>query len=171
MSVQFSEKMSGTWRRTDGSNGHTQAPLSFTATAWSPSARSFAHDGLLRLDGELHAGGLAAAVPCSGTLDIAPRARTLTYDLAFRGDDGHGYRFHGRKLVHLSHPIAGMTTLPGHILDERGGEVGEALLRFDLRHDLYDLVRSISASPPAHAAAAPPAHPSSSPAELRSAMQ
>src|SRR5262249_9734686 len=123
--------------------GDERRAFKFSARAFSTSARQFARDGLLRLEGRVAAEGLAADRPLAGTLDISwRRRRELAYDFTFAGDDGREDRFAGKKEVRLLRFLETMTTLPGKIFDAAGTEVGSALARFDLRHDLLGLVGS-----------------------------
>jgi nucleoside-diphosphate-sugar epimerase len=158
---QFEETMAGTWRR--AADGEAR-PFRFSAAAKTTNARQFARDGLLRLEGRVYADGLAEAKPMSGTLDISwRRKRELAYDFTFPGDDGKQYRFVGKKDVRLLRFAETMTTLPGKVLDASGAEVGTALLRFDLRHDIVPFVasfRTVAAQNGSNGAAAPAAEKS-----------
>ena len=139
---RFEEKLAGTWRRADEAEAR---PFRFSFTATAANARQFARDGLLRLDGRVTAGGLADSKPLLGTLDISWRERRrLAYDFLFEGNDGKQYRFEGAQNVELLRFLESMTTLPGRILDQNGREIGQALLRFDLRNDLLAWVTSFA---------------------------
>jgi nucleoside-diphosphate-sugar epimerase len=144
--LRFAETMAGRWE----GGGEARRSFEFTVEATASSLRQLGRDGRLALRGTLHAAGLADTVPCEGTLEISwLRERTLVYDLAFEGDDGRRYRFQGRKDVRLVRLLETMTTLPGRIVDETGGPVGEAVAHFDARRDLLSLVRSVALTPPA----------------------
>jgi hypothetical protein len=141
--LQFAETMAGTWTPAGRSEAR---PFKFTITARAESARQFARDGLLEIDGTVTAGGLASGRPLKGTLDISWRKRrTLVYDFAFEGDDGRPYRFAGTKFVKVLRLLATMTTLPGRVLDASGAEVGTAMTFFDTR-DLPALAASLQAT-------------------------
>jgi nucleoside-diphosphate-sugar epimerase len=155
---QFEETMAGTWRRGLLSGAH---PFRFDVVARAASARRFARDGRLSLEGTVDAVSLARRRPLRGTLDISWRGRReLCYAFDFEGDDGRRYRFLGKKDVRLLRLVRTMTTLPGRILDAGSGEVvGTVDASFDLRRDLLPLVASIRAfaGRPRAAAPAPPA--------------
>ena len=74
-------------------------------------------------------------------LDLV-RTRELVYDFRFTDNDGRRCAFAGKKTVRLDDLVETMTVLPGKILGEGGEELGEALLRFDLRSDLLRFLRS-----------------------------
>ena len=87
----------------------------------------------LRLTGVVQLPGIAEEAECAGTLQIAlPLGRRLTYALAFTGDNGKCYRFHGRKEVRYLHLLRTMTTLSGELFED-GVKIGEARLHFALR--------------------------------------
>ena len=66
----------------------------------------------------------------------------MPYRFAFRGDDGRRYELSGQKEWTGLAPVASMTLLPATLLDERGEELARATLRFDLRADAFDWVKS-----------------------------
>ena len=120
---------------------HAPSVLAFvTGTTVAPAS------GTLRLD------GLASAARAEGHLELSPfRRQIMRYVLDFTADDGLGYRFDGQKRTTLRRHLVGWTTLPGKIYDASGAVWGEALLRFSLRHDLVDLLRSGALEPSAGA--------------------
>ena len=52
------------------------------------------------------------------------------------------HTFTGTKILHPARLVESMTVLPGAIYDGAGERVGEALLRFDVQHDLRRFLQS-----------------------------
>jgi|SRR5579883_854339 len=126
---EFRETMSGTWTR-DG----IERPFAFTVRVRQPSLLRYLRERSATIEGHVDASGLASHAVVAGTIVIDPLlGRRIRYEFAFTGDDGRGYRFAGQKDVALRSFVATMTTLPGEIVDERGGPVGTALVKFDPR--------------------------------------
>lgn len=137
----FAETMSGTWARTDGSEGGGR--FEFTVEVDSGPLGDFRKSRTAKLRGTIDADGLAAGRPIEGTIEIRPiRGRIIRYELAFTGDDGMRYRFRGQKDIRWSDPLRTWTTLPGEITDAGGRVIGTAETRFDLRQRGPELVRS-----------------------------
>lgn len=92
--------------------------------------------------GQVWIDGVANGVPAEGVLEMSPlRRRRLRYAFDFEVD-GKKHRFDGHKTLTLRKPLRGWTTLPGKVFGPDGDEVASAVLRFHLRRDLLDLVRS-----------------------------
>jgi hypothetical protein len=135
---EFAETMTGTWWR-EGAADPTERPLSFSLRARSRSLR----EGIAEVEGTLDAEGLATAAAVAGTLTIRPvRERLIRYDLAFTGDGGQSLRLVGQKDLRASRPLASLTTLPAHIVDEDGRPVAGCRLRFQLRRQLVPFLAS-----------------------------
>ena len=117
--------------------------LSFTLRAWSRALPSFVRRPLTEVEGELHAEGWADHAAVRGTLGLdLLRDGTLRYDLNFRGNDRQSYRLVGHKSVRLARLVTTMSELPVRLLDHDGRAVGEAFVRFDVRRDLTEFLRS-----------------------------
>ena len=106
--------------------------------------RDFVRAPVLRVDGEVSLDGVATKRPCRGTiaLRIANEQR-IPYDLHFTGDDGKPYQLYGQRDLTLPKLADALTTLPMSLCDDGGREVGRAILRFDARTELRQLLRSI----------------------------
>jgi hypothetical protein len=92
-------------------------------------------EGLLR--GRVHVPGWADDAAATGTLRVAPiAARRIRYRLEFTTAEGRAMHLDGWKSISYRRPLHSMTHLPATITDEEGEVVGEARLRFDVRHDL-----------------------------------
>jgi hypothetical protein len=105
--------------------------------------RKFLRDKLAVLEGEIDLEGFAEKKPISGTigLKLIDEGR-IPYDFRFEGDDGKIYRFQGRCEFT---PIAiadSLTVLPASLYDDARHEIGRAVLRFDIRGELMNVVRS-----------------------------
>jgi hypothetical protein len=138
---EFAETMSGTWQPDEV--GAAERPLSFTVRARAPSLRQHLRDGVAELHGTIDAEGLATGAEVTGTLTIRPmRERAIRYDLGFRGDDGKSYRLIGQKDLRASRPLASVTTLPAHIVDDAGRPLATCQVRFRLRDQLVPFLSS-----------------------------
>ncbi len=141
MGVEFRETMAGRYHLL--ASPHDERPLSFTLRAWSRALPSFVRRPLTEVAGELHAEGWADHVAVRGTLALdLLRDGTLRYDLHFRGNDRLPYRLVGHKTVRLTRLVTTMSELPVALLDHDGRRVGEADVRFDVRRDLSEFLRS-----------------------------
>jgi hypothetical protein len=84
--------------------------------------------------------GIANGAPAEGVLEMSPiRKRRLRYAFDFEVD-GKKHSFDGHKTLRA--PLRGWTTLPGKVFGPDGSELASAVLRFHLRRDLLDLVKS-----------------------------
>lgn len=137
---EFNETMIGSFRLRGDARDR---PMSFTVRARSPRWGAFLKKREVEIEGEVDAEGFADHRHLRGTLGLDTLlTRTMPYAFRFTGNDGAAYSFVGKKTVVARRLIESMTVLPGAILDAAGEEVGEALLRFDLRSDLARFLRS-----------------------------
>jgi hypothetical protein len=126
--LSFEEEMVGTWRR---AGERIDRQFRFNAHVQAPSLPLLFNTVVAQLSGTLTADDLAFATPIAGTLEISPRrSHRLRYTFAMTADDGERYRFDGWKTLRGVHVLRAWTTLTGVILDEKGEEIGTALLRF-----------------------------------------
>lgn len=140
--LSFRETMSGGYHLS-GAPG-LDRPMSFTVGVKARSLReALLGTPVFDIRGMVTAEGFADHKALDGTLLIDPlRRRELAYDFRFEGNDGHVYTFRGKKDLSEGHLVQAMTVLPGALLDASGAEVGQALLRFDLRSDIVKFLRS-----------------------------
>ncbi|MCB0220939.1 MAG: hypothetical protein KDH09_14670 [Chrysiogenetes bacterium] len=138
--IYFDEKMVGYHVLQTGPRKGERLDFMFTAAAQSETIPGFfgAGGGVIALDGEVKAEGLAAKSPMRGTIRMDPRAKVgvMTYDFDFTGDDGKPYHFHGFK-----NREGLVDTLYGKVLDFEGGLVSEGTTYFDY-DELWKFVRS-----------------------------
>jgi hypothetical protein len=140
-SLSFRERMSGSYWRLDAPTDELAITLSFEAQANDVAA--FIRTRTWALAGTIDAEGLARSREVEGTLRFALiQERRVPYRFAFRGDDGRLYELSGQKEWTGLAPVTSMTLLPATLRDERGEELGRATLRFDLRADWADWMRS-----------------------------
>lgn len=142
---EFKETMTGTYTMVNQKGPKRR--FSLTARMVVPNAITHLKTGLCELEGVVDMEGFADEVPVRGTLEIAPiRKRQLRYEFAFVANDGSPYRFAGQKDLRLSDLVGSMTTLIGAIHDNRGEEVAQAQLKFDLKTELLPFLVSFKPS-------------------------
>jgi hypothetical protein len=140
-SLSFREKMTGNYWRLDEPTEERALTLAFEARA--ADVADFVRTRTWTLAGTIEAEGLAHGKALEGSIRFALlEERRVPYRFAFRGDDGRRYELSGQKEWTGLAPVASMTLLPATLLDERGEELARATLRFDLRADAFDWVKS-----------------------------
>jgi hypothetical protein len=140
-SLSFRERMSGSYWLLDTPTDERAITLSFEAHAADVS--EFLRTRTWSLAGTIDAERLARRREVEGTLRFSLiEERRLPYRFAFRGDDGCRYELRGQKEWTGLAPVSSMTLLPATLLDERGQELARATLRFDLRADWAEWVKS-----------------------------
>jgi hypothetical protein len=143
--LSFRERMSGSYWLLDAPTDERALTLSFEAHA--ADVGEFLRTRTWTLAGTIDAEGLARGREVEGTLRFALiQERRLPYRFAFRGDDGCRYELSGQKEWTSLAPVTSLTLLPATLVDHRGGEVARATLRFDLRADVVDWVKSFRLS-------------------------
>lgn len=139
--LAFRETMSGGYHL--ATSPGEDRPMHFTVQARLPSLRSLLTNAVFSIDGEVHAQGFADHKVLHGTLVIDMlRGKVLVYQFDFQANDGQTYSYNGRKTIGEGSLVEAMTVLPGTIHDKTGQTVGRALLRFDLRSDLFKFLSS-----------------------------
>ncbi len=139
--LSFRETMSGGYHL--AASPAEDRPMSFTVKVHLPTLRSFLTNAVCDIEGEVNAVGFADHKALRGTLCIdMVRGKVLVYQFRFEGNDGAPYAFNGRKTLGEGSLVEAMTVLPGAIHDEAGATVARALLRFDLRSDLFKFLKS-----------------------------
>jgi hypothetical protein len=140
LGFSFQEKMQGVVVR---EGERFDRPFRFEFDVRAPSVLGFATTAVGAMEGTVRIDGLAKDVPASGHIELSPVHRnTIRYVFEFTADDGKKYRFDGSKKTTVRRHLVGWTTLPGKVYDTDGNVWGEAVLRFSLRDDLRDLLRS-----------------------------
>jgi hypothetical protein len=140
-SLSFRERMSGSYWLLDSPTDERAITLTFEARA--ADVGEFLRTRTCALAGTIDAEGLAHRRDVEGTLRFALiEERRVPYRFAFRGDDGSRYELSGQKEWTSLAPVSSMTLLPATLLDQRGQELARATLRFDLRADWVDWMKS-----------------------------
>jgi hypothetical protein len=143
---EFRETMAGSFHLL--SAPEDERPMSFTIRARSHGILSFLRKPEVAIEGEVDAEGFADHRRLTGSLGLdVLRTKTLPYSFRFTTNDGRPCVFSGKKTISASDLAHSMTVLPGSLLDEKGKEIGRALLRFDLRSDLMKFLSSFRVQP------------------------
>lgn len=140
--LEFSERMSGSWHRLDSPG--IERPIEFVGRATVARMSELLGDTVATLRGRVVAEGLSRGAEFDGTLGLGAlwREGRLPYGFSFVGDDGRNYRFDGAKEVTWLDPVRTLSVLPAYLFDDRGNEVGRAVLHFDVRTDFLNFLRS-----------------------------
>jgi hypothetical protein len=139
--LSFREKMSGSYWRLDAPTDERALSLSFEARV--RNLTELAKTRTWTLTGTIDVEGLARQRELEGTLRFALLdERRVPYRFVFRGDDGRRYELSGQKEWTGLAPVSSMTLLPATLLDERDEELARATLRFDLRADGIEWLKS-----------------------------
>jgi hypothetical protein len=138
---RFAETMRGGYHML--AHPERELPMEFSIEARVDGLRRFARDRTARITGVCSFDGLCRHAQLDGTLGmkLLDDGR-LPYDFTFRADDGKRYRFRGEKQISLANLRETMTVLPASLYDDGGEEIGRAIVRFDVRHDLRDFLLS-----------------------------
>ena len=140
----FNETMAGSYYKLGEPT--VERPLEFTIRVETRDLKAFFRDRIWRIEGEISAEGIASAKPLSGTLDFKlPDEKRLVYRFSFRGDNGTEYEFFGQKDWMPIAPIRTISTLPGSLY-AGGEEIARAVVRFDMKRDLFKFLGSFRPS-------------------------
>lgn len=141
LGFQFKETMTGTYHLL--ATPLDERAITFTIGAKVDGLRRFLKDKTASIAGEVDVEGFADKVPLEGTLGLKLLdERRLPYEFTFRGNDDREYRFRGQKDFTLIAVTDSMTVLPASLYDGEGNEIGRAILRFDMSHDLRSFLKS-----------------------------
>ena len=137
----FNETLKGTWTDAAGS----RREMSLDLDVQFPQVRQFASSIHGTIDGQVWAHGLAAHVPCQGTICLSwlGLVRTLVYEFTFLGDRDVRHRFHGTKRLRLGSPLDSLQSLEGHIITLDGEVVGQAQLEFRISRQIVPFLLSL----------------------------
>jgi hypothetical protein len=140
--LHFRERMSGSWYRLE--SPADERPIEFSGDVTVGKLTELLGNTVAMMRGRVTATGLTRGAEFEGTLGLGAlvRERRLPYAFSFRADDGRTYRFDGAKEVSVLDLTRSMTTLPAYLFNDKGDEIGRAVLHFDLRSDLVKFLRS-----------------------------
>src|SRR3990167_2878713 len=128
---EFRETMSGSIRL--DTSPERERAISFTVGGRVEAMTRFLRDRKAVIQGAIEIEGLASHNAARGTMLMDPiLGKQVGYELEFKDDQGRPLRLTGRKSVDFLRLMETMTTLPADVLDQEGGRVGQAVLRFDV---------------------------------------
>ena len=142
MRLTFREHMTGSYHLLAEPLRDRIAELELVVSAHA--SRDTLRAPALGVEGTIDLEGFATKRPCEGrvALKIANEQR-IPYDVHFTGDDGRPYRLFGQRDLSVPRLADALTTLQASVCDEAGSEVARAVLRFDPKNELAQLLRSI----------------------------
>ena len=140
--IEFRETMTGSYHL--ATRPREERPMTFTIRARSQGGlRALLKGPEAEIEGEVDAEGFADHRYLKGLMNLdVLRTGKLRYSFQFDDNGGQHCAFAGEKTVRLDDLVETMTVLPGKLLGEGGDEIGQALLRFDLRGELLRFLRS-----------------------------
>jgi len=131
---RFEETMRGSYYLLD--KPQEERAFEFSIEARVDNLRRFMRDLTARIRGVVTLEGMCKHANLDGTLGLKLlRENRLPYDFTFTADDGKKYRVRGEKNVVVLGLMESLTTLPASLYDDAEGEIGRAVVRFDLRSD------------------------------------
>ncbi|RLB45340.1 MAG: hypothetical protein DRI90_28550 [Deltaproteobacteria bacterium] len=139
--LQFRQWLIGAYDLGVTPHAHLGKPLALRADLRATSLRGLLA-GTLELHGEVTAAGFADHQPIEGTVSLSTKRR-LRVRFDFNDNRGSPHSFTGDKRLSWLRLPQPLTVLEGKIATATGNPVGRALLRFDLRHELWPLLGSI----------------------------
>lgn len=109
--------------------------------------RRFARERRIEVDGVIVAEGLAdndgAGRAVNGTITWKLlEEKRVPYALTFEGDDGKTYHLRGQRDFFIYNAIESLTTMAASLYDDRGREIGRAVLHFEPRMEIPALLKS-----------------------------
>ncbi len=138
----YAETMTGSFYPLDAPT--LERPMRLTLNVRVRRLSEFLKDGIASVDGSLDLEAFADDVPVTGTLAFRWLDQyRLPYDLAFRANDGQGYRLRGQRNLNLLALEDSVSTLVSSVYDAAGREVARGDLRFDARKGTLKLLRSL----------------------------
>lgn len=137
----FNETLKGAWTDAQGESHEMILDLEVQF----PQVRQFAASIHGTIDGQVWARGLAAHVPCQGSICLSwlSNVRTLVYEFTFMGDKDVRYRFHGTKRLRVRTPLDSIQRLEGHLITLQGDVMGDASLEFRLGRQIIPFLLSL----------------------------
>ncbi|MBX3228287.1 MAG: hypothetical protein KIT84_26305 [Labilithrix sp.] len=109
--------------------------------------RRFARRRAIRVEGTIHAGGLAENGGAGRAVTGEIRWHLLDenrvpYALTFEGDDGDTYHLRGQRDFFVYNAIGSLTTMTASLYDASEREIGRAVVDFEPKMELPALLRS-----------------------------
>lgn len=106
------------------------------------AARSLVRERYVDLSGALTAEGLCSDAAVTGSVGFKVGTRRIPYEFWFTTVMGK-MRFLGEKDIHFVWPKDSVELLVASIFDEIGTEVARARMRYRLRHEAWNTVKSL----------------------------
>jgi hypothetical protein len=141
LGFSFRQTMSGSYWRLD--QPAEERAIAFAVDACAPDVGALGRDKTMRLSGTVDVEQLATRKRIEGLLSFKLLAeRRIGYRLEFCGDDGRHYELSGQQQWSGFSPIQSLTLLSSSLYEQRGEEIGRATLRFDIRADWAEWLKS-----------------------------
>ncbi len=141
LGFRFCEEMAGSYFVL--SDGVPEHDVSLKLVGRTYGLRRLFREQRVHIEGLLDIAGFATNRPVRGSISLhSPADWRLIYEMTFAADDGRPYTFRGEKDIFWVSLLDSITTLPASVYDADGIEVGRASLRFDIRGDLINFIRS-----------------------------
>lgn len=142
---ELAESLTGTFHRFD--QPLADYPIRLALRLGVDGLRRFALQRALRVDGVIHAEGLAenggSGRNVSGRIvwKLIDEQR-VPYHLTFTGDDAATYHLRGQRDFFVHNALHSLTTMSASLYDAAEKEIGRASLRFEPKMELPALLKS-----------------------------
>lgn len=145
LGFEIAESLTGTFHRFDEPLVDYAVRLSLRLGV--NGLRRFALQRSLRVDGVIHADGLAENGGSGATVSgrvvwkLIDEQR-VPYDLSFTGDDGATYHLRGQRDFFVHNAVRSLTMMAASLYDASEKEIGRATLSFEPKMELPALLKS-----------------------------
>lgn len=145
LGFELAESLTGTFHRFDKPLADYTMRLSLRLGV--DGLRRFARQRDLRVDGVIHAEGLAenGGSGCTVSGRVVWKLideRRVPYHLSFTGDDGATYHLRGQRDFFVYDALLSLTNMQASLYDASDKEIGRATLSFEPKMELAALLKS-----------------------------
>jgi hypothetical protein len=140
--VEYTEAFAGSFYYLE--KPEVEIPINVKFTIHARSLRAFLSQRSVTLRGMISSPSFGEnEASLTGTVGFKMSARRVPYEFWFQSGTQGRLRFLGEKDIHIVWPRESIELLTASLFDEYGAELGRARLRFDLRREAWNTLRSV----------------------------
>jgi hypothetical protein len=140
--LEYTEAFTGTLYYLE--KPEVEIPIQVKFTVHARSLRAFLSQRAVALRGAIYSPSFGEdEASLTGTVGFKISARRVPYEFWFQSQTMGRLRFLGEKDIHLVWPRESIELLTASLFNELGVELGRARLRFDLRREAWNTLRSL----------------------------